>query len=237
MGRSFEVRKAAMMKTGLQKTRLYSRFGREIYVCARQGGANVEANLALKHLIERAKKQQVPNDIIKRNIEKAQGGTGEDFVSVRYEGFGPGGSAVLVDALTDNLNRTVSEVRACFTKVGSKLGVKGSVEHMYQHLALVSVRGVDSETVLEALLTEDIDVIDIEETEGVVEVTGDGYDLDKIQGVLDTVDGLEILDSEQGWFAAESLTLDEDDKALFEKLVTMLDQCEDVQNVFHNVEL
>lgn len=237
MGRSFEVRKAAMMKTGLQKTRLYSRFGREIYVCARQGGANVEANLALKHLIERAKKQQVPNDIIKRNIEKAQGGTGEDFVSVRYEGFGPGGSAVLVDALTDNLNRTVSEVRACFTKVGSKLGVKGSVEHMYQHLALVSVRGVDSETVLEALLTEDIDIIDIEETEGVVEVTGDGYDLDKIQGVLDTVDGLEILDSEQGWFASESLTLDEENKALFEKLVTMLDQCEDVQNVFHNVEL
>lgn len=237
MGRSFEVRKAAMMKTGLQKTRLYSRFGREIYVCARQGGANVEANLALKHLIDRAKKQQVPNDIIKRNIEKAQGGTGEDFVSVRYEGFGPGGSAVLVDALTDNLNRTVSEVRACFTKVGSKLGVKGSVEHMYQHLALVSVRGVDSETVLEALLTEDIDIIDIEETEGVVEVTGDGYDLDKIQGVLDTVDGLEILDSEQGWFASESLTLDEENKALFEKLVTMLDQCEDVQNVFHNVEL
>ena len=237
MGRSFEVRKAAMMKTGLQKTRLYSRFGREIYVCARQGGANIEANLALKHLIERAKKQQVPNDIIKRNIEKAQGGTGEDFVFVRYEGFGPGGSAVIVDALTDNLNRTVSEVRACFTKVGAKLGVKGSVEHMYQHLALVSVNGVDSETVLETLLGAVIDVIDIEETEGIVEVTGDGYDLDKIQTALDSVEGLEIVDSEQGWFAAESITLDAENKALFEKLVTMLDQCEDVQNVFHNVEL
>ncbi|TVP93739.1 MAG: YebC/PmpR family DNA-binding transcriptional regulator [Acholeplasmatales bacterium] len=237
MGRSFEVRKAAMMKTGLQKTRLYSRFGREIYVTARQGGANLDANLALKHLIERAKKQQVPNDIIKRNIDKAQGGAGEDFVSVRYEGFGPGGSAVLVDALTDNLNRTVSEVRACFTKVGAKLGVKGSVEHMYQHLALLSIRGVDSERVLELLLEADIDVLDIEESEGRVEITGGGYDLDNIQEVLGEVTGLEIIDSEQGWFAAETLVLEGETRTLFEKLVMLLDQCEDVQNVFHNVEL
>ncbi len=237
MGRSFEVRKASMMKTGLQKGKLYARFGKEIYMCAKNGGPNPESNLALKHLIERAKKQQVPMDIIKRNIDKAAGGGGEEYTTIRYEGFGPSGSSFIVDTLTDNINRTVSEVRNCFTKIGSKLGVNGSVEHMYQHLAYITVKGVDIETVLECLLEEDIDVLDIEDVDEAVEISADGYALDKIENALSNLEHADVVDSESGWFAHETITLSDEDYEKFEKFMHLINQCEDVQNVYHNVEV
>lgn len=236
MGRKFEVRKAAMAKTGLQKSKLYSRFGKEIYITARNGGTNPEANLSLKHLIERAKKQQVPADIIKRNIEKAEGAGGEDYQSIRYEGFGPSGSSFIVDTLTDNVNRTVSEVRHCFTKIGSKLGVKGSVEHMYEHLSYITVKGLGADDLLELLLEEDIEVTDIEELDEGVEITADGFDLDKIETVLRNNESLEIVDSESGWYPLDYVTLEGEDLEKYEKFMGMINELEDVQNVFHNVE-
>lgn len=237
MGRSFEVRKASMMKTGLQKSKLYSRAGKEIYMCARNGGTNPESNLALKHLIERAKKQQIPMDIIKRNIDKAAGGTGEEFVAVRYEGFGPSGSSFIVDTLTDNVNRTVSEVRNCFTKIGSKMGVKGSVEHMYQHLSFVTVSGIDSEALLEYLLEKDIEIQDLEETDEGVEITADGYDLEKIETALGDLENIEIVNSEQGWYPHEYVNLEGDDVQKYNKFMQLINECEDVQNVYDNVEI
>ena len=237
MGRSFEVRKASMMKTGLQKAKLYARFGKEIYVCAKNGGSNPESNLALKHLIERAKKQQVPADIIKRNIDKAEGGGGEDYTTIRYEGFGPSGSSFIVDTLTDNVNRTVSEVRNCFTKIGSKLGVNGSVEHLYQHLAYVTVKGIDEDTVLETLLEKDIDIIDVEVVDDAIEISADGYALDKVENALSAIPNVEIIDSESGWYAHESVTLDDEDYQKFERFMQLTNQCEDVQNVYHNVKI
>ena len=124
MGRKFEVRKISMAKTAGAKTKVYSKYGKEIYVVAKNGGTDPQANLALRRLIEKAKKDQVPSHVIEKAIDKAEGGAGEDYVPARYEGFGPGGCMVIVDCLTDNNNRTITDVRNCFTKTGSKLGVE-----------------------------------------------------------------------------------------------------------------
>ena len=235
MGRKFEVRKQAMMKSGLHKSKLYSRYGKEIYMCARNGGTNVDANVSLKRLIERAKKEQVPMDVIQRNIDKAEGGSADSYTKERYEGFGPSGSAFIIDTLTDNVNRTVGEVRNCFTKIGSKMGVKGSVEHMFEHLALIQVKNSDAETVLEHLLEADIDVTDIEEDDG-VHITAEGYAQDKIEHAISTLENAEIEHSESGWYPHEKVRLDADSKVLFEKFMRLINDLDDVQNVYHNVE-
>lgn len=111
MGRAYQNRKESMAKTAGQKTRLYSRYGKELYVCAKNGGFDPDGNLALRHMITKAKKDQVPAHVIERALEKARGGGGEDYETARYEGFGPGGTMVIVDCLTDNGKRTFTEVR------------------------------------------------------------------------------------------------------------------------------
>ena len=235
MGRKFEVRKAAMAKTMLKKSRLYSRYGKEIYMSAKQGGSNPDSNLSLKHLIDKAKKDQVPTDVIKRNIQKAEKGIGEDFTPIRYEGFGPSGIAIIVDTLTDNVNRTVSEVKNCFTKSNGKLGVSGCVEHSYKHLSYITVKGMDEEEVLETLLMEDLDVEDISEEDGIVEVEADGYEVAKIQAALEEA-GAEIVDTERGWYPIESIKIDEATQIQFDKFMALINDVEDVQDVYHNVD-
>jgi YebC/PmpR family DNA-binding regulatory protein len=225
------------MKTGLAKTKLYSRYGKEIYMLAKTGGSNLESNWALRHLVEKAKKEQVPSDVIKRNIQKAETGIGEDFKPVRYEGFGPGGIGVIVDTLTDNVNRTVSEVRSAFTKIDCKLGVSGSVEHGYKHQSYVTVKGMDEETVLETLLMEDIEVTDISEEEGIVEIESDGYSMDKITDALTKADeNVEIIDSEAGWYPLDEIELTEEQQAAFDKMMDILNDSEDVQTIYHNAK-
>ncbi len=114
MGRSFEVRKASMAKTQGAKIKVYSKYGKEIYMSAKNGGTDPDSNLSLRRLMEKAKKDQVPSHVIEKAIDKASGGGGEDFSTARYEGFGPGGCSVIVDCLTDNNNRTYMDVRQCF---------------------------------------------------------------------------------------------------------------------------
>jgi YebC/PmpR family DNA-binding regulatory protein len=235
MGRKFEVRKAAMAKTMLHKTKLYSRYGKEIYMVAKQGGGNPDANLALKHLIAQAKKNQVPTDVIKRNIQKAEKGIGEDYTPIRYEGFGPSGIAIIVDTLTDNVNRTVSEVKNCFTKSGGNLGVSGSVEHSYKHLSYITVKGMDEEEVFETLLMNDLDIEEIDEEDGHVDIEANGYELNKIVSCLEEA-GAEIIDSEAGWYPHNYVSLDEDSKKLFDKFMDLINDVEDVQQVYHNVQ-
>ena len=170
MGRTFENRKASMAKTGAMKTKLYSRYGKEIYVCAKNGGTETDSNLSLRRLIEKAKKEQVPGHIIDKALDKARGGGGEDFVTVRFEGFGPGNCMVIVDCLTDNNNRTFGEVRTCFNKGKAKLGAQGAVAHMFDHRAIFAFKHDDEEAVLEALMEDDVDVADIENEDGVITV-------------------------------------------------------------------
>ena len=237
MGRKFEVRKVAMAKTMAMKNKIYSRFGKEIYMVAKAGGTNPDANLSLKHLIDRAKKAQVPADVIKRNIQKAEKGVGEDYEPLRYEGFGPGGVAIIIDTLSDNVNRTVSEVRNCFTKVECKMGVSGSVEHSYSHLSHVTLKGMGEEEVLETLLMADLDIKELEEVDGQVEIEGNGFDLDKIQEALkEANDSIEIIDAEKGWYPSVYIDLEDDAKELFQKMIDLLNEVEDVQEIFHNAK-
>jgi YebC/PmpR family DNA-binding regulatory protein len=170
MGRAYQNRKDSMAKTSDAKAKVYSKYGREIYVCAKSGGLDPTGNLALRSLIERAKKDQVPTHVIDKAIEKAKGGAGENFELARYEGYGPGNCMVIIECLTDNPNRTFGDVRQCFTKTKTKIGTQGSVSHMFDHLSILMFSGQDEEAVLDALLTSDVDVIDLENEDGMLTV-------------------------------------------------------------------
>src|SRR6185437_1896560 len=150
-------------------SRIYAKFGREIYVVAKKGEPDPELNQALKIVVERAKTYSVPKHIIDKAIEKAKGGSEESFTELRYEGFGPNGSMVIVDALTNNVNRTASDVRAAFGKNGGNMGVSGSVAYMFDATAVIGIEGKTADEVLELLMEADIDVRDIlEEDEAVI---------------------------------------------------------------------
>jgi len=236
MGRAHEVRKAAMEKTSLHKSKLYAKFGKEIYMAAKNGGPEPDSNLALRRVMDRAKQAQVPVDVIKRNIEKSKGGVGEDYVPVRYEGFGPGGSTLIVECLTDNVNRTYGEVRSCFTKTGGKLGVSGSVTYLYNYASHISFTGMDEEEALEVMMENEIEIRDIESDEDIVIITGEPGDLDAIKDAL-TATGkeLEFFDDKVAYFATDYVTLDADDLNKLNRFLNMTDQIDDVQDVYHNV--
>ncbi|MFC4702009.1 YebC/PmpR family DNA-binding transcriptional regulator [Glaciecola siphonariae] len=238
MGRKFEVRKVAMAKTAAQKTKVYSKYGKEIYVVAKAGGPDPVANLSLKRLIEKAKKDQVPAHVIDKAIDKAAGGGGEDFAPARYEGFGPGGCMVIVDCLTDNVNRTITDVRNCFTKTDSKLGAQNSSAFMFDHLAIFGFKGDDDEVVLEALMEADVDIHDVEVEDGQVTVLVPHTEFYKAKTALqDAFDGIEFEVEEISWVPQDTKDISEDDMPMFEKFMDMLEDCEDVQNIYHNANV
>jgi YebC/PmpR family DNA-binding regulatory protein len=162
MGRAYQNKKESMAKTAGAKSKVYSKYGREIYVVAKSGGVDPDGNLSLRRLIDNAKKDQVPAHVIEKAIEKAKGSGGEEYALARFEGFGPGGCMVIIDCLTDNTTRTFNDVRLCFTKNDSKLGGPGAVAHMFDHQAVFVFRGDDEDAILEMLMEADIDVSDIE---------------------------------------------------------------------------
>ncbi len=137
MGRAYQNRKDSMAKTSDAKAKVYSKYGREIYVIAKAGGLDPTGNLSLRSIIERAKKDQVPSHVIEKAIEKAKGGAGENFELARYEGYGPGNCMVIIECLTDNPSRTFNDVRLCFSKTKTKIGTQGSVSHMFDHLTIL----------------------------------------------------------------------------------------------------
>ena len=238
MGRAFEVRKASMMKTGMAKTKIYTRHSKEIYLAAKAGGTNIEANLTLKRLIEKAKKEQVPADVIKRAIDKVDSGQGEDFKANRYEGFGPNGATIIVDCLTDNANRTISDVKNCFTKSNNKIGVTGAVAHMYDHLGVITVKGMTEDSILELVLDNDIDAKDIEvEDDDMITVYVDIPEFMKTRNALaDATSEENIITDEMTWLAQIPASLQGEDMDSFKKLLDMLNELDDVQNLYHNVD-
>ncbi|MCE8033212.1 MAG: YebC/PmpR family DNA-binding transcriptional regulator [Halomonas sp.] len=238
MGRAFQNRKESMAKTAAAKTKVYSKYGREIYVCAKQGGTDPNGNLTLRGLIERAKKDQVPSHVIEKALDKASGVGGEDYSPARYEGFGPGNCMVIVDCLTDNPNRTFGDVRACFNKAKSKLGTPGSVSHMFDHCAILAFAGSDEEAALEALMEADVDVTDIENEEGRITVFAPHTEYAKAkQALIDALGEIEFEVDEIQFVPQTTTTVEGDDVALFEKLLDTLNDLDDVQNVFHNAEV
>ena len=237
MGRAYQNRKVSMAKTSDAKAKVYSKYGREIYVVAKAGGVDPAGNLALRGLIERAKKDQVPTHVIEKAIDKAKGGGGEDFAPARYEGYGPGSCMVIIDCLTDNPNRTFGDVRLCFTKTKCKIGTQGTVSHMFDHAAILAFNHTDEDAVLETLLTADVDVTDIESDEGKVTVFTPHADYFKAkQALLDAFGEIDF-DVDEIQFLPKSVTpISGDDVVLFEKFLDMLNELDDVQNVYHDAE-
>jgi YebC/PmpR family DNA-binding regulatory protein len=235
MGRAYQNRKDSMAKTSDMKARVYSRYAREIYVSAKTGGVDPNANLSLRGVIERAKKSQVPAHVIEKALDKARGVGGEDFSTARYEGFGPGGCVVIVDCLTDNPNRTFGDVRQCFTKTKCKLGTPGSVGHLFDHSAILVFEGHDEEAVLEALMLADVDISDIESEDGKVTVFAPHAQYFKAkQALQDAFGNIDFEVDDIQFVPQTSASLGEEEQRVLENLVDMLEYLEDVQNVYHN---
>lgn len=237
MGRAYQNRKESMAKTSDMKAKVYSRYGREIYVSAKSGGVDPEGNLALRSLIDRAKKDQVPAHVIEKAIDKAKGGGGEDYSPARYEGYGPGGSMAIIDCLTDNPNRTFGDVRQAFTKTKCKIGTQGSVSHMFDHSAILVFKHDNEEAVLEILMDADVDVTDIENENGKISVFALPTDYFKAkQALLDKLGEIDFEVDEIQFIPQAFTTMTGDDVELFEKFLAILDDLDDVQQVYHNVE-
>lgn len=238
MGRAYEVRKASIQKTGAAKAKLYTNYAKEIYLAAKKGTPDVESNISLKRLVEKAKKEQVPSDIINRAIEKAKGVGGEDYEIVTYEGFGPGSSTLIIRTLTDNVNRTVGMVRAAFNKVHKSLGVTNSVSYNYDYLAILSVKSGQSEEIFNALLENGIEPVDFEMEDGEVVITLNPSDHNKAKDVLEKlIPGVEYELDEEGMYAKDKVTLEGEDLELFQRLIGLLDDIDDVTDIYHNVNL
>ena len=236
MGRAYEVRKASIQATGAAKGKIYTTFAKEIYLAAKNGSPNPDANVTLKRLIDKAKKQQVPSDIITRAIDKAKGLGGEDYHEVIYEGFGPGASTLIIKCLTDNVNRTVGMVRAAFNKVNKSLGVTNSVSYNYDYLALLGFKYDDEEKVFDCLLNAGIEIVDIENEDGIITVSLNPSDANKAKDELDKlIPGIDYEIDEVGMYAKEKINLTGEDKEIFDRLYKMLDEIEDVSEIWTNV--
>ena len=238
MGRIFEKRKESIFKTSAQKSKLFSKYGRQLYIAAKNGVPDPDANPALRNLVDRAKRDNVASHVIEKAIQKAAGAGGEDFQAARYEGFGPGGSLVIVECLTDNSTRTISDVRICFGKTGSKLATSGSVVMSFDHLAVFSFPGDDEEKVMEAIFAADVAIEEIECEDGTVTLFVPPAEFFKARtALLEAFPGLELDIQEIKFLPQSTKTLTGDDLVTFEKLLAMLHDCDDVQEVYHNVIL
>ena len=237
MGRKWANIVAKKTAKDANNSKIYAKFGIEIYAAAKSGEPDPHANQKLRFVIERAKTYNVPKHIIDRAIEKAKGSGDETFQELRYEGFGPNGSMVIVDALTNNVNRTASDVRAAFGKNGGNMGVSGAVAYMFDNTALFGFTGEDADEILEYLMDKEIDVRDVVDEEGKIIVYGEPEDFNAIQEALKEKGITEFSVAEMQMIPQNEVTLTGADLEKFEKMIDVLDELEDVQQVYHNVEL
>lgn len=238
MGRAYAVREAKIKKTGAARGKLYTNFAKEIYLAAKRGVPEIEANSALKHLVEKAKKQQVPADIINRAIEKAKGAGKDEYEEIIYEGFGPGASTLMIKTLTDNVNRTVGEVRAAFNKVHKSLGVTNSVSYNYDNLSVMSFKSAAEEDVLMALLDAGIEPVECETEGDYLNVSVNYIDTVKAKDVIEkVVPNVDYEIDESGWYAKNLVELNDEDMELFNRLYSLLDNIDDVTDIYHNVKI
>ena len=228
---------ASKAKTGAMKAKLYSTFAKEIYLAAKTGVPEVDNNLVLRRTVEKAKKNQVPNDVIERAINKAKGSSTDDYQTIIYEGFGPGQSTLIIKTLTDNVNRTVAFVREAFNKCHKSLGVSNSVSYNYDYLALLGIKGLTEEQAFETLLDNGLEPVDIETEDDLLIISLNLSDHYKVKDLLDsTYPNLEYELDEEGYYAKDLIELEGEDLEVFTKLYNMLDDIEDVTNIYHNVK-
>ncbi len=237
MGRAHEVRAASMAKTAAIKSKQNAKFGAMIYQAAKSGIPDPELNQALKKEIEKAKKEHIPADVINRAIEKAKGGSADAYNFVRYEGFGPDNCMVIVDCLTDNVNRTYTNVKTIFGKNGFKMGVSGCVSYMFDNVSLFTFKGHTDEEVLEALVMAECDVNDVEVDEEYLTVYGPQTEYQKIRDALTEAFGeIEFDEDKTAWLPQNEVELDADGLNKLNRFRNALDDDEDVQELWHNVK-
>ena len=224
MGRKWANIKEKKAKLDANNSKVYAKFGIEIYVAAKQGDPDPATNQKLKFVIERA-------------IEKAKGSGDESFQELRYEGFGPNGSMIIVDALTSNVNRTASDVRAAYGKNGGNMGVSGSVSYLFDSTAVFVLANQDADEVMMGLLEADVDVREVTQEEEQVIIYGEPNDFHAIQVALNDMGITEFEVAEIDLLPQNEVTLTGDDLAKFEKLIDVLEDNDDVQRVYHNVAL
>ena len=235
MGRAHEVRAASMAKTAAAKSKLNNKYSRTIYMIAKKGGADPDANLELRAMIDKAKREQVNADTITRAIEKAKGGSTESYEPVRYEGFGPNNSMLIIECLTDNENRTITAVKTALNKCGAKLGVAGCVRHMFDYYAVFTFEGLAEDEAFEAVA--DFDIADLFEEDGFITIYANPNDYQGIRDALVAAkEDLNFVEDQITYVPQTTVTLtDQKEIDQFNRLRAMLDDVDDVQDLFHNI--
>jgi YebC/PmpR family DNA-binding regulatory protein len=220
-----------------KRGKIWTRVIREITVAARQGGGDPTMNPRLRLAIDKAKAANMPADRIKYNVDKASGNLeGQALEEIRYEGYGIGGAAVIVDTMTDNRVRTVAEVRHAFSKYGGNLGTDGSVSFQFKHCGqLIFAPGTSEDKVMEIALEAGAEDV-ISDDEGAIEVLTSPMDFEAVKNALEAA-GLKPEVAEVTMRAENSIELAGDDAVRMQKLLDVLEDLDDVQDVFHNAEI
>ncbi len=220
------------------RSKIFTKIGREIAVAVKAGGPDPGTNSKLYDVIQKAKANNMPNDNISRSIKKASGELSTvDYVQIVYEGYGIAGSAVIVDCLTDNKNRTAGDVRCAFDKNGGSLGQTNCVSYMFDKKGIVVAEntiGLDDDQAFELAIESGADDVSVED--GMVEMTCDPSVLASVRDAV-VEKGLNLVSAEMTWFPQTMVTLDEENLARFQKMLDTLEDNDDVQNVYHNVQL
>lgn len=222
-------------KTDAQKAKIFTKVGRELAVAAKEGGADPTSNFKLRDAIAKAKANNVPNDNIERIIKKALGGDDSEYEEITYEGYGPSGVAIIVETLTDNRNRTAGNVRHYFSKYGGNLGSTGCVSFMFKEKGIIVI---DSEETDETALEEDViesGALDIVKDDDCFVVYTEKNDYEKVYDYLKDKK-YKFISSEIGMVPDNYVTLSQEDSDKVSILLDILDEDEDVQNVWHNLK-
>jgi len=240
MGRAFEFRKERKLKRWGNMARVFTRLGKEITIAAKAGGPDPDSNPRLRTLIQTAKSENMPKDNIDRAIKRAVEKDTADYKEIVYEGYGPHGIAVLVETATDNNMRTVANVRSYFNKFGGSLGTSGSVDFMFERKCVFKVtakEGLDMEELELEMIDHGVDEIFMDEEENVIMIYGAFESFGDIQKYLES-NGFEI---KSGQFeripTSEPKKLSAEEKADMEKLLAKLEDDDDVQNVYHTMDM
>ncbi len=220
-----------------KRGKVWTRVIREIMVAARQGGGDLNANPRLRLAVDKAKAANMPADTVKRNIDKATGNLeGVNYEEIRYEGYGIGGAAIIVDTMTDNKVRTVAEVRHIFSKYGGNMGTEGSVAFQFKHCGqLILAPGTSEDQVMEIALDAGADDV-ITDDEGAIEVLTAPGAFEAVKNALDGK-GLKPEVAEVTWRPENTIDLSGDEALRMQKLLDMLEDLDDVQDVFHNANI
>lgn len=231
---NIQHRKGAQDK---KRGKLFTKLIREITVAARMGGGDIDANPRLRLAVDKAKAQSMPKDNIDRAIKRGSGELdGDDYQEIRYEGYGPGGTAVMVDCMTDNRNRTVADVRHAFSKFGGNLGADGSVSYLFNHVGqLIYPAGSDEEAVMEAAIDAGAEDIIVDEDNS-MEVLTDPADFEAVRDAM-TEAGLVPESAELTMRASTSSSLDLDAASSMVRLLEALEDLDDVQHVYSNADI